>query len=85
MKLSVKLPAPAVMGLKVFPETPVPDQLPFTPETLVGRFTGAALEQKGPMGDGIGLVAVVMETIMVVEVAHWPAFGVKVAEMVLPP
>ena len=85
VNVKVKLPGPAAVGLKVLAETPVPDQFPLMPLTLVGRLTGAPFEQNGPMGLGIGVTAEVTETIIVVGRAHWPAVGVKVAVMVLPP
>ena len=85
IKVKLKLPGPEPIGLKVLAETPGPDQFPLMPLTLVGRLTGALLVQNGPMGLGAGVTAEVMETIIVVGRAHWPAVGVKVAEMVLPP
>ncbi len=85
VKVSTKLPAPATDGVKTLPETPVPDQFPVTPLTLVGKLTAGSFVQNGPIGFGDGLVAVVMETFIVVGKAHCPTVGVKVAVMVLPP
>lgn len=85
VKVKLKLPAPAVAGLKVLPETPVPDQVPFIPPMFMGKLAAGSLVQKGPMGLGVGVTAGLMVTFIVVGRAHWPTPGVKVAVMVLPP
>ena len=78
VKVSVWLPAPAVAGLKEFPETPGPDQFPVMPLCVVFRAAGASVAQKGPMDVSAGVVAAFTVTEVVLRLAHWPAFGVKV-------
>jgi hypothetical protein len=59
VKVSEKVPLPAVAGLKVLPPvTPGPDQLPRMPSWVVLRPAGASLAQKGPMGVRVGRLGI---------------------------
>ena len=73
------MPVPAVAGLKELLETPGPDQEPVIPLCEVFRAVGAAEAQKGPRGVSAGVVAAFTVTEVVLTLAHWPAFGVKVS------
>ena len=73
------MPAPAVAGLKELPATPGPDQEPMMPLWVVFRAVGKALTQKGPMEVSAGVLAAFTVTDVVLTLAHWPAFGVKVS------
>ena len=78
VNVRVWLPAPAVAGLNVLPDTPGPDQIPVIPLWVVFRGTAASVEQSGPIGGSPGEVALVTLTIIVFTSAHCPASGVKV-------
>ena len=73
------MPAPAVAGLKALPTTPGPDQFPVMPLWVVFNAVGAAETQNGPVGASVGVVAALTVTEIVLTLAHWPAFGVKVS------
>jgi hypothetical protein len=73
------VPAPAVVGLKELPVTPGPDQIPVIPLWVVLSAVDAAEMQKGPMEVRVGVILVLTITIMVLLMAHWPTFGVKVS------
>ena len=73
------MPAPAVAGLKELPETPGPDQFPVIPLWVVFRAVDAAEMQKGPIGVSAGILKAFTITEVVLTLAHWPAFGVKVS------
>ena len=79
VKVSVWLPAPAVAGLKELPETPGPDQFPVIPLWVVFRAVDAAEMQKGPIGVSAGILKAFTITEVVLTLAHWSAFGVKVS------
>ncbi len=79
VKVRVCVPAPAVDGLKVLLVTPGPDQLPLTPFWLVvGRATGEAVWQKGPIEAKVGVVAGLTVTVVLAVPAQSAGFAVKV-------
>ena len=79
VKVSVWLPVPATEGLKELPATPGPDQVPVMPLCVVFKAVDAAEMQKGPIGVSAGILKAFTITEVVLTLAHWSAFGVKVS------
>jgi hypothetical protein len=79
VKVRVKVPLPAALGLKLLPPlTPGPDQVPLMPLWVVFSAVGPSAWQKGPMGVSAGVVAGLTVMLRVLVLAHWPGLGVKV-------
>ena len=62
------------------------DHVPVIPSMeVVGKVAAGSVSHKGPTFEKVGVVAGVTTTVIVADVAHWPASGVKVAVTFDPP